>query len=114
MHLAPIDNTGRVELKIYAFLYRMEGTIKAHPAGPNLTLLWAEAATTVANPNAASDHPHLPQCQCPPGLGHAPFPCQHHAHNPCPCPSLPDLTTVAEHLVAQCAILSHLVEVERK
>merc|ERR1711971_1161062 len=92
----------------------MEVITKAHPAGPNLTPLWAAAATTVANPNAASDHPHHPQCQCPPGPGHVPFPCQHHAHNPCPCPNPPDLTMVAEHLVAQCAMLSPLAEVGRK
>merc|ERR1719491_2082308 len=58
--------------------------------------------------------PHHPQCQCPPGPGHAPSPCQPHARNPCPCPSLPDLTTVAKLPAAQCAMLSHLVEVERK
>ena len=96
------------------FIYRMGVITKTHPAGLNLTPPWAAAATTVANPNAASDHPHHPQCQCPPGPGHALSPCQPHAHNPCPCPSLPDLTMVAEHLVAQRVILSHLVEVGRK
>jgi len=92
----------------------MEVITKAHPAGPNLTPLWVAAATIVANPNVVSDHPHLHQCQCHPGPGHALSPCQPHAHNPCPCPSLPDLTMVADLLVAQCAMLSHLVEVERK
>ena len=96
------------------FFYRMEVITKVHPAGPNLTPLWAAAATIVANPNAASDHPHHPQCQCHPGPGHALSPCQPHARNPCPCPNPPDLTTVADLLVAQCAMLSHLVEVERK
>merc|ERR1711971_447274 len=60
----------------------MEVITKAHPAGPNLTPPWAAAATTVANPNAASDHPHHPQCRCHPGPGHALSPCLPHPARP--------------------------------